>query len=125
MSQRRPLDVTIIASLIIVFGLAEMITGFTHNFFGLHTAQDAISAYVGATIGALYAAAGVLIFTMNRRMAILALMLLVLVILGRIAMIVSGLYPLETFRRTAAIVLGTSIAVGFALYIGMRRSAFR
>lgn len=125
MDQRRPLDVTIIASLIIVFGLAEIVTGFTHNFFGLHTAQGAISAYVGAMIGALYAAAGVLIFTMNRRMAIWALVLLVLVIVGRIAMIVSGLYPLETFRQTAAIVLGTSIAVGFALYIGMRRSAFR
>jgi hypothetical protein len=125
MDQRRPLDVTIIASLMIVFGLAEIITGFTHNFFGLHTAQGATSTYIGAIIGALYAAAGFLIFTMNRHMAILAIMLLVVVIVGRIAMVMSGLYPVETFRQTAAIVLGTSIAAGFAIYIGIRRSAFR
>lgn len=125
MDRRRPLDVTIVASLMIAFGLAEIITGFTHNFLGLHTAQGAISAYIGATIGALYAAAGLLIFTMNRHLAILAIALLVVVIVGRMAMVMSGLYPVETFSQTAAIVLGTSIAAGFAIYIGLRRSAFR
>ncbi len=125
MDQRRLLDVTIIASLMIVFGLAEIITGFTHNFFGLHTAQGATAAYLGAIIGALYAAAGFLIFTVNRHMAILAIALLAVVILGRIAMVMSGLYPVETFRQAAAIVLGTSIAASFAIYIGIRRSAFR
>jgi hypothetical protein len=125
MDRRRPLDFTIIASLMIVFGLAEIVTGFTHNFFGLHTAQGAASSYIGAVIGALYAAAGLLILTVNRYAAILAIVLLVVVVAGRIAMVISGLYPVGTFRQNAAIVLGTSIAAGFAIYIGVRRSAFR
>ncbi|HKF73859.1 MAG TPA: hypothetical protein VKB68_19055 [Stellaceae bacterium] len=125
MDRRRPLDITIIASLMIAFGLAEIITGFTHSFLGLHTAQGAASAYIVTIIGALYAAAGFLILTMTRHRAILAIALLVVVVAGRIAMVMSGLYPVGTFKQTAAIVLGTSIAAGFAIYIGIRRSAFR
>ena len=125
MDQRRPRDMTIIASLMIVFGFAEIVTGFTHNFFGLHTAQGAVSAYTGAIVGALYAAAGFLILTMKRRAAILAITFLVVVVARRISMVMTGLYPVETLRQTAAIVLGTSIAAGFAVYTGIRRSAFR
>jgi hypothetical protein len=125
MNRRRPLDITIIASLMIVFGLAEIVTGFTHNFFGLHTAQGAASAYIGAIIGALYAAAGLLILTMKRYAAILAIALLLVVVAGRVAMVMTRLYPVGNFRQTAAIVVGTSIAAGFAIYIGIRRSAFR
>jgi hypothetical protein len=124
MRHRRPLDITIIASLMIVFGMAEIVTGFSHNFFGIHTAQGATSAHIGAIIGTLYAAAGFLILTMNRQRAILAIVLLVVVIAGRIAMVMRGLYPFETFRQAAAIALGTSIAAGFAIYICIRRSAF-
>ena len=109
----------------IVFGFGEIITGFTHNFFGLHAAQGAASAFIGAIIGALYAAAGFLVLTMKRHAAMLAIVLLVVVVAGRIAMVMTSLYPVGTFRQTAAIVLGTSIAAGFALYIGIRRSAFR
>ena len=125
MDQRRPLDITIVASIMIVFGATEIITGFTHNFFGLHTTQGVASAYMGAIIGALYAAAGFLVLTKKRHTAILALLLLVVVVAGRIAMVMSGLYPVGTFKQTAAIVLGTLIAAGFAIYIGIRRSAFR
>jgi hypothetical protein len=125
MDRRRPLDITIIASLMIAFGLAEIVTGFTHNFLGLHTAEGAASAYIGAIIGALYAAAGFLILTMSQHRAIFAIVLLAIVVAGRIAMVVTGFYPVGTFRQTAAIVLGTSIAAGFAIYIGIRRSTFR
>jgi hypothetical protein len=125
MNPRRPLDITIIASLMIVFGLAEIVTGFTHNFFGLNTAQGAAAAYIGAIIGALYAAAGLLILTMKRYAAILAIAFLLVVVAGRVAMVMTRLYPVENFRQTAAIILGTSIAAGFAVYMGIRRSAFR
>ncbi len=120
MNQRRPRDITIIASLMIVFGFAEIATGFAHNFFGVRTAQGAASAYIGAIIGALYAAAGFLILTMKRRAAILAIALLIVVVAGRVFMVVTGLYSVTTLRQTAAIVLGTSIAAGFAIYIGVR-----
>jgi len=109
----------------ILFGFAEIITGFTHNFFGLHTAHGAPSVYVGAGIGALYAAAGFLILSMNRHALILTIVLLIVVVAGRISMVVTGLYPIEAPRQAAAMVLGTAIAAGFAIYVGVRRSAFR
>ncbi len=60
MEQKRPRSITIIAWLMIVFGGAELPTGFTHDFLGLKTAQGTASAYLGAAIGALYFAAGLL-----------------------------------------------------------------
>ena len=41
----RPLGITIVAILMILFGLAEIVTGFTHNFFGVSTTLGALSAY--------------------------------------------------------------------------------
>jgi hypothetical protein len=109
----------------ILFGFAEIITGFTHNFIGLHTAQGVASTYVGAIIGALYAVAGFSLLTMRWKVAILAMLLLVVIVAGRISMVMTNLYPVETVRQAAGIAVGTSIAAGFAFYIWVRRSAFR
>jgi hypothetical protein len=68
----------------IVFGIAEIITSFTHNFFGLHTVEAAVATLVGAGIGASYAVAGLVILTMKRRAAKIALVLLVMVVAGRL-----------------------------------------
>jgi hypothetical protein len=125
MDQRRPRDIRIVASLMILFGFAEIITGFTHNFIGLHTAQGVASTYVGAIIGALYAAAGFSLLTMRWKVAILAMLLLVVIVAGRISMVMTNFYPVETVRQAAGIAVGTSIAAGFAVYIWVRRSAFR
>jgi hypothetical protein len=125
MNQSRPRGITIIALLMISFGLAEVITGFTHNLFGIHTTQGTMSAYAAAALGVLYAISGLLILTMSWRAALSAIALLIAVIAGRIAMVVMGLYPIDSFRQVIAIILGTSIAAGFAIYIGLKRSAFR
>jgi Co/Zn/Cd efflux system component len=109
----------------IAFGLAEVATGLTHNFFGISTSDVTAEAYAGAAIGLLYAAAGLLILSMKRRAAAIAIMLLVADILGRIAMIVAGLYPIDSLKQRAAIVLGTSIVAVFAIYIRLKWSSFR
>ena len=67
MAQLRPRSVAVAAWLMIVFGFAEILAGLTHDYFGLHTAQGAVSTYVGASIGALYSAAGFVVLTMKRR----------------------------------------------------------
>ena len=125
MAPPRPRSITIVASLMIIFGFAEIITGFTHNFFSLHTTQGAVSTYIGVTIGGLYAAAGFAVLTMKRRAAMLAIVLLLMVVAGRIYMVMTGLYPVNTPRQVVAMILGTSIAAGFAIFLGLRRSAFR
>jgi hypothetical protein len=125
MNRRRPLGIVIVALLMVAFGLAEVGTGFSHRFFGLHTAQGIVAACAGAAIGALYALGGVFIFTMRRRAAMFAIVLLGVVVAGRIAMVVTGLYPLDSFKQGIAIILGTSIAAGFAVYIALNVAVFR
>ncbi len=125
MPQRRTRSITIAALLMIVFGVAEIITGFTHGFFGLRTAEGTASTYVGAAIGALYAAAGVAILTMRRGAAIVALVLLAMVVVGRLFMVAMDLYPLNILTQTAAMIAGTAIALGFSIFIVLKRSVFR
>jgi hypothetical protein len=108
----------------IVFGLAEVTTGFTHRFFGLSTAQVAISTFLGAAIGVLYAVAGWLILSMKKRAAAVAIVLLIVDIAGRIGMVVAGLYPVDSFKQVLAIILGTSMVAVFAAYIGLKWSLF-
>ena len=123
--EKRPLGITIVAALMIIFGLAEVSTGFTHQFFGVHTSESAIFTYSGAAIGVFYVLAGLLTLTMRKWAAALAIILLVLDIIGRIALTVTGLYPTDSFEQIFAIVIGTAIAAIFAIYIGWMWKAFR
>jgi len=125
MDPSRPRQITIAALLMIIFGFAEIVTSFTHNFLGLHTVQGTASTYVGAGIGAFYAGAGLLILTAKWRAAGLAIVLLIMVVVGRILMVMMGLYPVSTLRQAIAMILGTSIAAGLAIFITLQRSAFR
>ncbi len=120
-----PPVVFIVAVLMIVFGLAEVVTGFTHRFFGLATAQVSLATVLGVALGFFYLAGGVLLLTQKRRAAILAVILLCGDILGRIALVIFGLYPLDSFRQTFGIAAGTAIAAGFAIYIGSKLKSFR
>ncbi len=65
----------------ILFGLAEVATGFTHNFLGLITTTNgALATYGAAGIGALYAVGGLLILTARKWGESLALLCLAVVI---------------------------------------------
>jgi hypothetical protein len=113
-----------VAILMILFGLAEIVTGFTHNFFGVSTTRSAFSAYANAGVGALYAVAGVLILSMKKRYVAIALGCLTLDVVGRIALVVTGFFPINTFRQTGAMVAGTTIVIIFAAYIGSKWKQF-
>jgi hypothetical protein len=56
-----PLGVTIVALLLIIFGIAEIGTGFSHNFFGISTSVSSIFTLLGIALGSFYAIAGLLI----------------------------------------------------------------
>jgi len=120
-----PLGLIIVAALMIVFGLAEVATGFTHQFFGLTTAQVDTSTYLGIALGLFYLAGGILVLTRKRWAAIIAIVLLAGDVAGRIAMVVFGLYPVDSFRQTFGIVVGTAIAAFFAVYIGLKLKSFQ
>jgi hypothetical protein len=117
--------IAIVALLMIVFGVAEVVTGFTHHFFGISTSQAAIFTFAAAAIGTFYIVAGLLILTMKKWAAAVAIVLLGADIIGRIALAATGLYPLNSFLQVFAIIAGTAIAAIFAIYIGLKWSLFR
>lgn len=119
-----PRDIAVIAALMILFGFAEIITGFTHRFLGIATASATTLTVDATVIGALYVAAGVLVLSMRRWAAGLAIVCLVLDVAGRISLVVAGLYPLDSPKQVVAIVMGTVIAAVFAVYIWSRRALF-
>jgi hypothetical protein len=110
--ETRPRGLVVVALLMILFGLAEVVTAFTHNFFGIMTSHVTVSSYAATAIGAFYVVAGVLILTMKQWAAALAL-------------VVTGLFPLNSLEQIVAIVFGTAIAAVFAVYIGSKWRFFR
>jgi hypothetical protein len=125
MGQPRPRGITVVAVFMIVAGLGEVATGFTHEFFSLRIAQGTMSTYAGVAIGVLYTVAGLLALTMNKRAAAFSFGLLIVVVAGRIAMVATGLYPMDSLRQVMAIIAGTSLAAGCAIYIGLKGLVFR
>jgi hypothetical protein len=123
--ERRPAGITIVSILTILFGLAEVVTAFTHEFLGIATSDIAVFTVSAAVIGVLYVAAGLLILTMRKFAAAIAILLLGADIAGRIALVVLGLYPMTSFKQSFAIVVGTTIAAVFAVYVGSKWRVFR
>jgi len=120
-----PVGVLVVAFLMVIFGLAEVVTGFRHEFFGLHTAQVGVFTYAAAAIGLFYVVGGLLLLLMKKWAAALAFVLLCADIVGRIALVLAGLYPLDSAVQTFAIIAGTAIAVLFAVYIVGKWATFR
>jgi hypothetical protein len=122
---RRLTAIPLIPVLMILFGVAEAVTALTQHSFGVRMGDEAIASYAGAAIGVLYAAAGLLVFTMDRIAVAGAIVLLFLIIAGRIVMLLAGLYPIDTTRQIVALSAGTAIAAGFAVYVGLRWHRFK
>jgi hypothetical protein len=124
-NQDRPWGIIIVVCLMILFGLAEVVTGFTHSFFGITTTSGTISKYSSVAIGVFYVAAGFLILTMKKWAAAFAIALLGADIVERAALVVTGLYPTDSLKNTLSIIAGTIIVAIIALYIGWKRKSFR
>lgn len=121
----RPLTLTIVAILMILFGLIEVVTAFTHTFLGITTSQAALFTYSAAAIGLFYVLAGLLVLTMKKWAAVLAIILLAADIIGRITLVGVGLYPLNSLEQYIGIIAGTIIAIIFAIYIGSKWNLFK
>jgi hypothetical protein len=124
-AKRRPGVLTVVALLMILFGAVEVVTAFTHHFVGISTSPSLLFTTSAAAIGLCYAVAGGLILTMKKGAAALAIVLLIADILGRIALVVTGLYPLNSLEQIIGIVGGTAIAAIFAIYIRTQWAVFQ
>lgn len=123
-NEARPRGISVVAALMILFGLAEIATGFTHNFIGLITSRASISTYLGVALGMFYFIGGLLILMKKKWGAVTAIVLLCGDVIGRMAMVLAGLYPVNSFVQTFAIVMGTSLAIFFTIYIVLKLRFF-
>ncbi len=121
---RRPWDLVVIAAFAILAGLAEVVTGFTHTFFGITTSTVALFTVAAAGIGLSYLASGILMLTMKKWAATVALILLSIDIAGRILLAVTGLYPTDTAKNTFSLIGGTLIVALVAFYVAWKRKSF-
>jgi hypothetical protein len=121
---RRPWDLIVVAGFAILAGVAEVVTGFSHAFFGITTSGVARFTIAATGIGLSYTASGVLMLTMKKWAATVALILLGLDIVGRILLAVTGLYPTDTARNTFSLIAGTLIVAFVAMYVGWKRKSF-
>lgn len=109
----------------ILFGAAEVVTAFRHEFFGISTSTSDLFAASATILGLLYAGAGLLLLTMRRGAPIAAMLMLGAVVLGRVGLVLIGLYPLDSAENMVAIVIGTAIAALFIVYIYVRLPSYR
>jgi hypothetical protein len=121
---RRPWDLVVVAGFTILAGGAEVVTGFSHTFFGITTSDVALFTIAATGIGLSYMVSGVLILTMKKWAATVALILLSIDIVGRILLAVAGLYPTDTAKNTFSLIAGTLIVAFVALYVGWKRKSF-
>jgi hypothetical protein len=121
-----PPSLVVVAVLMVVFGLAEVATGFTHNFIGVvTTSRNNLSTYLGVALGMFYFLGGLLVLSKKKWAAITAIVLLCGDVVGRIGMVLVGLYPVDSFKQSFAIIIGTCIAVFFAIFIILKFKSFK
>ena len=120
---RRPWHLVVVAGFAILAGLAEVVTGFTHTFFGITTSTVALFTVAAAGIGLSYLVSGILMLTMKKWAATVALVLLSIDIAGRILLAASGLYPTDTAKNTFWLVGGTLIVALVAFYVAWKRKS--
>lgn len=121
----RPSGIIIAGVLMIVFGIAEVATGFTGHFLGgISVTTSTEYTIAAAAAGSCYSLAGVFILTMRKWGAGLGIIFLCAELLGRVYLVSTGLYPFSGTDESA-VIAGSIIAVLFALYIGLRWNKFR
>jgi hypothetical protein len=120
-TRKRDTVLTIVAALMIGFGIAEAVASFRHSFL---TAHIPTATYLGAGMGVSCVFGAALIFTTKRSAAVMALCLLAVVILGHIAMVITDFYPTDSVSQLFEIVLRTSIACSFFVVVALKWETF-
>jgi hypothetical protein len=118
LSPRARRGLAAVAALMVLFGVAEVLTGVNVGWFALtfEIPRSPVFTAVGATVGALYVLSGLLLLSMRWPAAALATVLLGLIVAGRIAsLVLTGAYPIDSFLPALSVAIGTAIVVVFAL----------
>jgi hypothetical protein len=110
----------VMAALMMVFGAAEVRTGFRHEFLGLRGADSPRFTTIGVALGLCYLAAGALVLVYRRRALFAASAILAVDVVGRIGLVLGGEFPVGNARQVLGIAAGTAIAAFFGVVVGLR-----
>jgi hypothetical protein len=112
----------VVGTLMVLFGVAEVGTGFYVGWFArtFEIPRSPVFTALTAAVGALYFLSGLLVLSMRRRAAAGAIMLLGVIVAGRIALVLTGAYPIDSFVPAFSVAIGTSILVAFAVYVAWK-----
>jgi hypothetical protein len=111
--------------LMIVFGVAEVVTAFRHQFFVIQVHDAALFTPLGAVLGLCYVAAGALVLVDRRRTLTLAGALLAVDVVGRVVLVVTGAFPMETLAQTIGMLIGTMLVACFCVLVVARTRSLR
>ena len=113
-----------IAIIMIIFGIAEIITGFRHEFFGLVTEKDTITTIVGMGLGGCYLFSGIFLLCFKKWALFCSFIFLVIDVVGRLIMVIAQMFPTDTARQIVGITGGTVIAFVFAIIVFFKYRKF-
>jgi hypothetical protein len=107
--------------IMIAFSVIEILAGlyFIHKYN-----VQSIYIYVLIALDILYIPAGLLLLTLNKRAAALSIILLSVVIVGRVALITTHLYPFSAIGPGIAMIAGILIAGAFIFYLWLQLDRF-
>src|SRR5262249_16294899 len=92
--ESRPWGVSLVATLMILFGSAEVVTGlFLGHRIGIAPGNSTVFAYECSAIGALYVTGGLLLLIGKKWAAGLAEACLAADVVGRVHLVLTGVYP--------------------------------
>jgi len=125
MNRKRPTGVTIAAVYAIIAGTGEVIVGFSGNYLGiLSIPLPPAAAYPAAISGVFYILGGLsLLITRKKWGAVLGIIFIGAEILGRVYIVVAGLFPINR-TNVFDIIVGAAIAVTVIFYIGWKWKSF-
>jgi uncharacterized membrane protein len=120
---RRPVVITVVGILAIIFGLGEVVVGFTGNYLGI-LSKSLSPATSTIVIGAFYVLGGLSLFVTRRKCgAVLSILFIGAEILGRIYLVMIGIAP-SSGPDAIKILIGGAIAFAFIVCIGFKWKSF-
>ena len=107
------MGITVVGILALVFGIGEIIVGFTGNYVGI-LSQSIVPAVSTVIIGSLYSLGGLCLLTIRKWGASLGIVFIGGEILGRIYLVTVGIAP---YNGPDAIKIAVGGAIAFAMII--------
>jgi uncharacterized membrane protein len=119
-AMRPSLGLKLMSVVMILLGIAKVLTCLHHQFSLIETPGSAWTTAAAVPAGACYIAAGGLLLAARQQTARIALILMILVVVGRIGWLMANLFPIGTSTQVMDIAANTVLALGFTIILAVK-----